>query len=72
MTKEEVMAYLKETPKIIEKAKTDGTKYVVYDPGLSLWSVASFEKGKWVPFIDTHISELNPTHFVTYYGFDVT
>jgi len=59
--------------KSISEAKTDGTKYVVYDPvynkGTELddgWLVASFKKGKWISFVPIGI-ELNPTHFVPYY-----
>lgn len=62
-----------QVPRDISEAKTDGTKYVVFDPqqdkGTELddgWLVASYKKGRWISFVPTGI-ELNPTHFVPYY-----
>lgn len=69
-----VSAYIRESPKPIALAKLDGTKYVVYDPDVvnkDKWVVASYNLNHWEPFVETHITELNPTHFVTYYGWDV-
>lgn len=65
--------YVHEAPKPIEDANLDGTKYVVYDPHLGDWFAASFDmkQNKWLPFTELHIKELNPTHYTTYYGWDV-
>lgn len=65
--------YIHEAPKPIDQANLDGTKYVVYDPHLGDWFVGYFDMklSKWLPFIETTIPELNPTHFTQYYGWDV-
>lgn len=64
------------SPKLIEEARLDGTKYIVFDPTLFIenndgWVVASYKEDRWVPFVEDHIKTLHPTHFLEYYGWDV-